>query len=161
MCIIPPALDKGASPGEARFHAYSKRMQPSDAFLASPCLCFSCWEEKLFPGWSACRRCPSMLEAILCSMGIKEAKCPFPIHYTNLDTHPRVNCDQSSDGQHRKVNNRPWAQYKTPVSSTSSKSILSFTQHPHCTLLASLKSQVFSKQAHQRVQKQGWWPPLG
>lgn len=59
-------------------------------------------------------------------MGIKGAKCPFPIHYTNLDTHPRVNGDQSSDGQHRNVNNRPWAQYKTPVSSTSS----AFKVHP-------------------------------
>lgn len=75
-----------------------------------------------------------MLEAILCSMGIKEAKCP--LHYTNLDTHPRVNGDQSSDGQHRKVNNRPWAQYKTPVSSTSS----AFKVHPesHSLYIASI-----------------------
>lgn len=64
---------------------------------------------------------PSMLEVFYALWGLTEAKCPFPIHYTNLGSQAGINSD-SSRGQHRKVKGSvdTGHSYRAPVSSTLS-----------------------------------------
>lgn len=53
--------------------------------------------------------------------GLTEAKCPFPIHYTNLGSQAGINSD-SSRGQHRKMKGSVDTGHssRAPVSSTLS-----------------------------------------
>lgn len=82
---------------------------------------------------------------------LTEAMSPFPIPYTNLGSQPGVNSD-SSHGQHRKVTSRVDTGHSTEFLCRLSNFVLTFTQHPLCTSLASLKSQVFETQASHVVQ---------
>lgn len=82
---------------------------------------------------------------------LTEAKCLFPIPYTNLGSQPGVNSD-SSHGQHRKVTSSVDTGHSTELLRQLSNFVPTFTQHPHCTSLASLKSQVFEMQTSHVVQ---------
>lgn len=82
---------------------------------------------------------------------LTEAKCLFPIPYTNLGSQPGANSD-SSHGQHRRVTSSVDTGHSTELLRRLSNFVPTVTQHLHCTSLASLKTQVFEKQTGHVVQ---------
>lgn len=94
---------------------------------------------------------PSMLEVLLCSMGLNRSQVSLSYTLYQPSSQPGVNSD-SSHGQHRKVTTSVDTGHSTELLCRLSNFVLTFTQHPLCTSLASLKSQVFEMQASHVVQ---------
>lgn len=130
---------------------------PASAFLAG--------KKKAIPCLVSLQDMQMLQHAEGSSMLYGNLKSQMPLSYTLYQPrYPSRNSDQSSHGQHREVNNDQalgTIQGSCQAHHQLSKSILGFTQHPHCTLLAFLKSRAFEKQANHRVQKQVRWPLLG